>query len=330
MTSEKLIQFIKDPERLNEGSLPLIEEWIEDYPFFQTAHLLRVKNMQNLHHQLDKDVLNLTATYVSDRKVLYYLLHSFHDTEVDELEDYEEPRVHDKEIKESLQENIADTIVRQQEDVSGLEPEHEIELIPGLAIDIRKEYGEGMELEDVDISLTDKEKKHATELLEIVEGESLETEEEDYKEDLSVDADRFTFELEEPESETAKEELPAHKPSTPELQIEQAYDFNKLAASIDQEKTSSKTFSSSLIDKFIQEEPRIVPQNNDTLNEDMSAESIQEHESFFTDTLARIYIKQGNYAKAIFAYEKLSLKYPEKSTYFAGQISKIKELIQKS
>ena len=46
-----------------------------------------------------------------------------------------------------------------------------------------------------------------------------------------------------------------------------------------------------------------------------------------TDTLAKIYMKQGKYDKAILAYEKLSLKYPKKNSYFAGQIKKIKQLI---
>ena len=47
---------------------------------------------------------------------------------------------------------------------------------------------------------------------------------------------------------------------------------------------------------------------------------------FMTETLAQIYIKQAYYDKAIEAYEKLSLKYPKKNTYFASQIKKIKTL----
>jgi cytochrome c-type biogenesis protein CcmH/NrfG len=37
-----------------------------------------------------------------------------------------------------------------------------------------------------------------------------------------------------------------------------------------------------------------------------------------TETLARIYVKQGNLPKAIDAYRRLALKFPEKSAFFAA------------
>jgi hypothetical protein len=84
-----------------------------------------------------------------------------------------------------------------------------------------------------------------------------------------------------------------------------------------------------LIDKFIKASPRLSPPKENAPHIDISEDSVKEHDGIFTDTLARIYIKQGYYSKAIFAYEKLILKYPEKSGYFAGQIEEIKKLTNK-
>ena len=79
-----------------------------------------------------------------------------------------------------------------------------------------------------------------------------------------------------------------------------------------------------LILDFLREDPGPIRANKSTAsNRDVSMASIREHDGFITDTLAKIYVKQGLYAKAIYAYEKLSLKYPEKSAYFAAQIEKI-------
>ena len=49
-----------------------------------------------------------------------------------------------------------------------------------------------------------------------------------------------------------------------------------------------------------------------------------------TETLARIYVEQKNYDKAIQSYKILSLKYPEKSSLFADQIQEIKILQEKN
>ncbi len=50
-------------------------------------------------------------------------------------------------------------------------------------------------------------------------------------------------------------------------------------------------------------------------------------DTFLTESLAKIYIKQGRYLKALEIIKKLSLKYPEKSSYFADQIVYLEKLI---
>ncbi|MBX2846551.1 MAG: hypothetical protein KTR13_10110 [Saprospiraceae bacterium] len=58
---------------------------------------------------------------------------------------------------------------------------------------------------------------------------------------------------------------------------------------------------------------------------EMAKKSISKDKSFYTETLAKIYWDQKKWKQAIDVYEVLSLKYPEKSTYFAAQIDLLKE-----
>jgi len=96
------------------------------------------------------------------------------------------------------------------------------------------------------------------------------------------------------------------------------------------EKKSRKQVQANLIDKFIIANPRIEPVKDKSAHpaDDISATFTEEKGGFITETLAKIYINQGYYSKAIDIYEKLSLKFPEKSSYFATQIEKVKELIK--
>ena len=50
-------------------------------------------------------------------------------------------------------------------------------------------------------------------------------------------------------------------------------------------------------------------------------------EEYFTETLARIYIKQGRYSKALEIIQRLSLQFPKKNAYFADQIRFLEKLI---
>lgn len=105
---------------------------------------------------------------------------------------------------------------------------------------------------------------------------------------------------------------------------------NKIAELEKQKKTTKKTekklSKAEIIDKFIAENPSISRPKQEFFNPISAAqESVIDQENIVSETLAMIYEKQGYYEKAISIYEKLKLKYPEKSIIFAGQIKTLKD-----
>lgn len=90
-------------------------------------------------------------------------------------------------------------------------------------------------------------------------------------------------------------------------------------------KRDRRTSASELIERFIEEEPTISRIGDVEIPVgDLAATSTEEDKEWVTETLAQIYEKQGNKSRAIGIYEKLALRFPEKSNYFADLIQKLK------
>jgi hypothetical protein len=84
--------------------------------------------------------------------------------------------------------------------------------------------------------------------------------------------------------------------------------------------------SRDLIDRFIeQESPAPAKKTTFFTPQQAAKRSLDDTAGLVTETLARIYEKQGNLPKAIDAYRKLSVKYPEKSAYFAALSRSLEE-----
>lgn len=378
---------------LNADTISELKELTDEYPYFQTARLLEIKNYHNINDTDFKAKLSRAAAYVTDRRILYELIYpletistkpeepetekpEIEKTEIEETEaeklKAEEPvtakittNKAEKNIKATLQENIAQALADQLDLTRNLNTD-EAELVPEIAFDISKEYGFENDNEDTESSKTEED-----EILLLDDTDTGHLPDADIEEQAVADIkiaddlidlddsfmaatpDKVNEQNQVPEKEISFEKPVADVEPQIELLTEEYLDpYTEAAtrekAGAEDDKTQpgnnvdhheeikhsaapsekSNFNKIELIDRFIEASPRITPNPETVPQEDISVDSVKEDERFLTETLAKIYIKQGYYAKAIFAYEKLLLKYPEKSTYFADQIEMIKKMME--
>ena len=103
--------------------------------------------------------------------------------------------------------------------------------------------------------------------------------------------------------------------------------IEKNKVDINLSKSIDKKFD--LIETFLNNPSKIEKEDHNRNQKDISIETLTSENELMTETLAKIYLKQQKYKKAIDAFRILSLKYPEKNAFFANQIKKIKKLENK-
>ncbi|MGB3947484.1 MAG: hypothetical protein WBM13_05850, partial [Bacteroidia bacterium] len=74
MNRNQFIAFMSNPDQMSGTDSAMLAELLKNFPYFQTAHLLYAKSLHNQNSIHYNNQLKITATYASDRKVLYRLI----------------------------------------------------------------------------------------------------------------------------------------------------------------------------------------------------------------------------------------------------------------
>ena len=134
------------------------------------------------------------------------------------------------------------------------------------------------------------------------------------------------------EGDNKDEKKKKRKPTPADAAVDYVAYLMETEGGYEQDDSVPEMKGQNLIDSFINsdkgriilsEEPQYTPQLPDSNGNDENATD----EGYFTETLARIYIKQGRYSKALEIIRRLSLVYPKKNAYFADQIRFLEKLI---
>jgi len=354
MNSSELIKYIENPGLLEDKSLDQLKNILKEFPYFQTAHKLLLKNLQQTNINDFKLQLNRSSAHISDRSLLYYYLDKSEEitpvakseittnkTEEKVKEEVAPSENNTKSLKQQPKENkdskllknhnvrrkikegfdgmgdnISVTISSQLEFVQS-NKKAELEYSPEIYF-IEEEKLDKNKTLTIEV-VPDNNNKNGNDLLQI--DENLEIENKTQANNGQVDSD-LNESIEFIESTFTEKNKTKDKKN-----LNQGFDISHYA---DEDEILKNADENDLITKFITVNPRIDPVES-YINEpkDISEHSIKEDDNLLSETLAKVYIAQGYFDKALKSYEKLCLKYPEKNTYFAGQIEMIKELINK-
>ena len=123
-------------------------------------------------------------------------------------------------------------------------------------------------------------------------------------------------------------EKPKRKPTPADAAVDYVAYLLACEDDINEPKNTPQMKGQDLIDTFLeQEKGRIMLDLPEEPSGDDQDHEEEGEEEYFTETLARIYIKQGRYQRALDIITRLSERYPKKNAYFSDQIRFLEKLI---
>ncbi|PIA81105.1 hypothetical protein BFR04_15520 [Gaetbulibacter sp. 4G1] len=304
MNSTDFTYTLQNPQALTHEQTEAVKSIIDEFPYFQSARALYLKGLKDQSSFKYNQELKTTAAYTTDRSILFDFITSdtFIQNEISQfikqntahLRDID-VTVEDISINKSV--SIDEALKQQIKDTKGV-------LDPALFQPKEERPKKAFVLDESELieNVTTKTKTQEVSASDILNlGKPLQ------------------FDKRETHSFNEWLKLTRFKP------IKREEVNSEKEEKVVLEKTEkAKKFE--LIDKFISQNPKINPSKATTTKGNLAKAQMIQPEALMTETLARIYVEQKNYKKAIQSYKILSLKYPEKSSFFANQIKAVEQL----
>ena len=288
MNVSDFTSLINNPNAVNEKQTLALEKIVAEFPYFQSARALRLKGLYNQDSFRYNFDLKTTAAYTTDRSILFDLITSDYFKAIN---------------KDSYLENV-----------------EKIKSIDVISIEIVSEK------ENPSTSSNTLEQSILTSIKKADASGLEKNEMEEHRK--SIEKTEVKLEIGKPiafsknEKHSFQEWLQLSK-ITP-ITRDEAITNDSKTAQLEAEKNKKLA----IIDKFIKVNPKIPPISKEAISKDFTSSSSEDKSYLMTETLAKVYLEQKKFQKAIQAYEILILKYPEKSSFFADRILDIQNLQQ--
>jgi len=297
MNTKTFTYLLANPQTISAEQRDELTIVLDKYPYFQSARALQLKGLKNDNSFLYNNALKITAAYTSDRDILfeYITSSSFIQNEISEvIQQHDDSVIEMDVISEDISEQVSIEIDNKiKAELKKAEAVLNPDLFKRKVDSVKKIAEETQQPEEIlgidkPLDFTNEDSHSFSEWLKLTTATPI------VRDNNKVD-------------KSGKEEI--------QTNIKQ------------QGKHKEKEHKFQLIEKFIQGKPKLHPKDTISENINLAASFTQTPDSLMTETLAKVYLQQKNYQKALQAYKILILKYPEKSGFFADQIRAIKKLI---